>query len=371
MLRHSTKRGLITALVTNGSFDRDYARRLFPWLRWLVVSVDSHLPQTNEQIGRRSKGNDGIGQPARVERLAAWLHEWNRHRPHAEHVHLKLNIVVNAMNALEDPTEWISALRPQRIKLLQCTVIPGENDDAAPLAISTEVFEKYAARLQRLSALGITVVAEPSASLIDSYAMIDPLGRFRQSHGGRYTESQPIVAVGLDGSGKSTLTKELAARLGAVLVTNPPLSLRHERAAADQGSPSKRRDWYRMANATAMEEATDHVFRARSAVMDRSYASTFAYAAEEAGRVARAQDVPAQVSRPDVLVLLELREEVRAERLRGRGDTRTDEENRLNSDHAFRARVLDGYRALGAASIDAERSPETIITEILALLERA
>lgn len=406
MLRACAALGLVTSLVTNGSFDRDTCRRLFPWLRWLVLSCDSHVRTTNDRLGRRLKV-DPIGQVDRTEQIVGWLHEWNAHHSPSEQVRLKINIVVTALNAHEDPSAWLARLRPERVKLLQCCIVPGENDDAAHLRCPDEAFEGYHARTAHLADLGVKVVAERSDELLDSYAMIDPLGRFRQARSDGYVESTPIAEVGvphawgqvggcdmtrflarggdydpgepcegvrapllavegLDGSGKSTVVRELAARLGAVVVTSPPSRLRSERAAADSLPASERRAWYWQANGAAMKDATDLVFQGRSVVMDRCFASTAVYGAAEVGAVAALADVRRDVPRPNLVVLLSVPEEERQRRLRNRGDARTDEENRLQHDQEFRQRVLDGYAALGARPVDATGPVDTIVDSIIA-----
>ena len=40
-------------------------------------------------------------------------------------------------------------------------------------------------------------VAEDNEAMTESYAMIDPLGRFYGNHGGRYVFSRPILEVGV------------------------------------------------------------------------------------------------------------------------------------------------------------------------------
>ncbi|MBK7402846.1 MAG: radical SAM protein [Myxococcales bacterium] len=406
LLRSAAGRGLVTSLVSNGSFERDLARRLFPWLRWLVLSCDSHVTQTNDAIGRRA-ARDLLGQVARAERVVKWVREWNAARPASQHVRLKVNVVVNALNVQEDPSDWLLGLRPERVKLLQCAIVPGENDDAVDLQCSDEAFAAYAARVVRLREHGIVVVAETSDDLHDSYAMVDPRGRFRQVRvGGRYETSAPIVEVGmeqawrevggcdverfrarggeydpgapcrgggpqivalegLDGSGKSTAVRALAERLGAVVLASPPASMREERRVADGLPAPERRAWYRRANEAAMAEATDHVFAGRWVVMDRCFASTAAYGAAEEGRLASAADAPRGVARPDRVFLLFVEERERRRRLAGRGGLVTAEEDRLMTDDAFRRRVVEGYRALGAEMVDASVEPAGVVTELV------
>lgn len=343
MLRTCAEHGLITSLVTNGSrLDRDACRRVFPWLRWLVLSCDSHLRATNDALGRTLR-RDPVGQPARVDEIAGWLHEWNAHRPREEQVRLKINLVVTALNAHEDPSAWLARLRPERVKLLQCCIVPGENDDAEHLRCDDRAFAQYSARVAVVHAAGAEVVAETSGDLLDSYAMVDPRGRFRQARAGGYVESEPIDKVGvltawrtvggcnldlfrsrggeyeagapslggrqpilaiegLDGSGKSTVVRALSDWLGATVVSSPPSRLLAERAAADALAPAGRRAWYWKANREAMKDAIDLVFHGHGVVMDRGSASTAVYGAAERGAVASLTDVPQDVPRPDLVL---------------------------------------------------------------------
>lgn len=404
--------GLVTSLVTNGSrLDRDSCRRLFPWLRWLVLSCDSHLRNTNDLLGRKPR-RDLLGQPARVDEIVGLLQTWNANRPMEEQVRLKVNIVVTSKNVHEDPSAWLARIKPERVKLLQCLVVPGENDDARGLLCDVEAFEQYKARLSALESSGIHVVAETSEDLLESYAMVDPAGRFRQAHANGYVESariaevgvraawqevggdiierfrarggeydagppspgvrRPILAIeGLDGSGKSTIVQALSERINATTVGCPPSRLRAERLAADKLAPEGRREWYWKANREAMSDATHEVFQGRTVVMDRSFASTAVYGAAEAGRAATPSDIPHNLPSPDRIFFLALPEQERLHRLQARGVAQTAEEARLADDEGFRQRVIEGYRALGATWIDARGTVEEIVEAIVRRVEAA
>lgn len=411
MLDQCAQLGIVTSLVTNASrLDRDLCRRLFPRLRWLVLSCDSPNRTTNDALGRRNR-LVAVGQPVRVEEVASWLHEWNAHREARDHVRLKINMVITSLNVHEDPSAWLRELRPERVKLLQCCIVPGENDDAAHLRCDRAAFDAYHARVDAENRDRMTIVAESSEDLLDSYAMIDPRGRFRQARAGGYVESAPIHEVGvdlawaqvggcdlerfrarggeydagapcrlhgpqiiavegLDGSGKSTAVRALAERLDAEVLGCPPAHMREERKHADALPAAQRREWYWNANRVALREATDVVFRGRRVVMDRSFVSTAAYGAAERGAIASKQDVPRDIPRPDVILLLTLPEDERQRRLRGRAGTATTEERRLNQDDAFRERVLAGYRAFGVIEIDARGSLDEIVHAAHAALVR-
>jgi len=198
VLRQTRKLGMVSALVTNASrIDEEWCVVHLPELRWLVLSLDSAEPETCVRIGRHPKGGT-LDHPAQVARVADFLHRWNMKRPREDRVRLKVNIVVTSLNAHEDPSEFLVRLQPERVKLLQCGIRPGENEDAEHLRCTDGAFAAYAQRLKPLQERGITVVTEFEEDQRGSYAMIDPRGCFFQSDDtGRLTTSKPILQVGL------------------------------------------------------------------------------------------------------------------------------------------------------------------------------
>lgn len=401
MLAHASQLGLVTALVTNASLlNQDLCRRIFPHLRWLVLSCDSHVAETCRSLGRATR-RETTAQPDVVREVCRLRDAWNEARPASEHVQLKMNIVVTALNAHEDPSAFLAECAPARIKLLKCTIVPGENDDAAHLVCTPDEFDAYRDRLARLP-FPTTVVAETEDDIYDTYAMIGPDGGFRQSRptgvvtsapitqvgldaaweevggcdlagfakrGGFYDSGAPaigrmahIVAIeGLDGTGKSTVVRALAERLGAVVMTSPPASMRDERRLADELGPEQRRPFYRRANEVVMNEAVASSFAGTPVVLDRSIASTLAYGSAERGKVATRAHLPKDLPLPDHTVVLEVEESRRRQRHRDRGTEVTVEEQRLATDDAFRERVQQGYQALATMVVDANGSVATVV----------
>lgn len=177
-----------------------------------------------------------------------------------------------------------------------------------------------------------------------------------------------VAVEGLDGSGKSTLVESLAARLGAEVVRNPPAGWERQRQAADSAPAASRRDGYLEANRAAEAAALEVLASGTSVVMDRSVAGTLAFGAAELGTTAAASDWSTSIPRPDLIVFLDLPEPTRRNRLHGRAGDQTSEEARLATDQEFRRKVIDGYRSLGAVSVDASGSPEEVTHRVLALL---
>ena len=153
-----------------------------------------------------------------------------------------------------------------------------------------------------------------------------------------------------------------------MLLKNPPGGLAEERAVADASPEAARRAWYVHANRLTAGEARQHQAAGRAVVVDRSVASTLAFGAACSGRAARFEEWPQDVPRPDLLVLLEVSEAVRIERLRSRSEAETEEEARLRADVTFRECVLAGYIALGAIRVLGDGALDGIVDHIAGLL---
>lgn len=80
MLAHASEIGLVTALVTNASLlNQDLCRRVFPHLRWLVLSCDSHVA---EPVGRlvETTRRETTAQPDVVREVCRLREAWNKRR---------------------------------------------------------------------------------------------------------------------------------------------------------------------------------------------------------------------------------------------------------------------------------------------------
>jgi radical S-adenosyl methionine domain-containing protein 2 len=410
LLREAGKRSLVASLVTNGSLiDEAWLKRHGPYLRWITLSIDSTDGATARAIGRHAGPHDYC-HPMHVLHVADLVHAWNTVRPASRRIHLKLNVTVTASNAHEDLRAFLLAMRPEKVKLLQMLRVEGENDVASDLTCAPESFAAYVTRTRQVELDGLTIVVEDNELMDGSYAMVDPLGRFYQRVDGRYVRSEPVHEVGLetawsqvggysptkfrdrggeydpglpatgnlpyliaveglDGTGKSTTVRALAARLGAAIVCNPPLELAAERVAADAGETMVRRRWYLHANRVAARQANLARASGQPVVMDRSVASTLAFGAAERGEPVG--EWPRDIPRPDLLAVLVVSDEERKRRIQARVGTRTKEEDRLGRDHTFRRRVLDSYWTLGGVQIDASGPVDEVVEKLLDVARRS
>jgi radical S-adenosyl methionine domain-containing protein 2 len=395
LVRHAADLGLTTCIVTNGARLSRVLEVASDAVHWVGLSVDSGSEAVQAALGR--------GDGTHVGRSIALADEVR-----ARGIHLKLNTVVTALNWQEDLSSLVRRLRPERWKAFQVLRVEGENDGRVePLLITPEQYQAFVARHAHLAAVGLPLVAEDNDAMRGSYVMVDPQGRFFNNEFGRYTVSRPILEVGvdaalaqvgwrsdkfearggrydwhgakrsadrslvvaiegLDGCGKSTTVELLAERLGARVIRNPPKELEAERADADRLPAEQRRAWYLHANRVAMDLARATV--GQPVVLDRSIASTLAFGAAERGAVAQSSDLPVGFPLPDITVLLDVPEEVRRRRHRGRQEAATVEEERLANDDLFRARVIHGYANICAARVDATGTPDTVVEAVLGLV---
>jgi len=176
--------GFQLSIISNGSrLTRSMIKELAPHLTCLGISLDSANPTTNKDIGRALKS----GKLLDLQELAANVHLARKINPLLT---VKLNTVVNLLNAGEDLSGLIQEIRPQRWKILRMLPIVD-----ASLAISDEGF---AAFVQRHRAFKSVQCVEDNRDMCESYLMIDPFGRFFQNHPsltGGYQYSKPILSV--------------------------------------------------------------------------------------------------------------------------------------------------------------------------------
>lgn len=186
LVRYAKSLGFVTSIVTNGARLEQLLDEAGEALDWVALSVDSANEGTQRLLGR-GKGTH-VGQALRLA-----------DRCRALGVGLKLNTVVTALNWQEDMSEFVRRFAPQRWKVFQVLRVVGQNDGMVePLLISARQFEAFVARHAHLAAEGFEAVAEDNDAMTDSYAMIDPLGRFFGNGDGVQSYSRPILEVGVE-----------------------------------------------------------------------------------------------------------------------------------------------------------------------------
>jgi len=186
LVRFASEIGFNTSLITNGShLSADLLANIAPHMSWLGLSLDSTDDQSNRQIGRV----DPRGKLLDIAELSENIVAKMRQNPSLK---LKINTVVNACNVEEDFTGLISGLSPQKWKILRMLPVVNQN-----LAVNDAEFQAF---VERHQAFRDIYRVEDNNEMLESYIMIDPLGRFYQNGddtlNNGYQYSPPILNAG-------------------------------------------------------------------------------------------------------------------------------------------------------------------------------
>jgi radical S-adenosyl methionine domain-containing protein 2 len=185
LIRHAKRLGMTTSIVTNGARLPRVLAEASDALDWVALSIDSADEATQAALGR--------GTGTHVQRTLGLAARVRAHGPR-----LKVNTVVTALNDHEDMSALIATLRPERWKVFQVLPVDGQNDGSVePLLLSRARFEAFVERHRPLESRGIVIVPEDNDAMTDSYAMIDPQGRFYGNTDRRLQVSEPIPEVGV------------------------------------------------------------------------------------------------------------------------------------------------------------------------------
>jgi radical S-adenosyl methionine domain-containing protein 2 len=186
LVAEARRLGFVTSIITNGARLPALLAAHAGDLDWVGLSVDSADEAVQARLGRGAGGH-----VARSLELAAAVR--------AGGPRLKLNTVVTALNWQEDMREYVRKFRPERWKVFQVLPVVGQNDGSVDdLLITATQFAAFVERHAPLATEGLAPVAEDNAAMTDSYAMVDPLGRFYGNHGGQHVYSAPILEVGVE-----------------------------------------------------------------------------------------------------------------------------------------------------------------------------
>lgn len=196
LIRRAKSHGMVTSVVTNGSRITDqWLGGLNGSLDWIALSIDTVDSGKLKRLGRAIGGKDAIS-PEEYLRIASDVKRRG--------IRLKVNTVVTSITWLDDFTDFIRVLKPERWKIFQALPVRGQNDrHIADFALTAKQFETYVQRNRIATMENIRVVPESNELMTESYAMVDPAGRFFDNAKGAYSYSDPILEVGVDAAMKS------------------------------------------------------------------------------------------------------------------------------------------------------------------------
>ncbi len=176
LIVYSKSLGLTTSIISNGTGINDrFLSKYGKNLDWIGLSLDSSNELIQYQLGR---GNGcyihDIINKCEMIKLAK--------------IRLKINTVITRLNYEEDMGWLIEYINLDRWKVFQMLEIGERNCQS----ISKDEFEFFLKKHEALNP-----ISENNSAMIDSYAMIDPQGRFYQNRGNSYKFSKKILQVGV------------------------------------------------------------------------------------------------------------------------------------------------------------------------------
>ncbi len=177
--------GFRVSIISNGSalthkFMVNDAKRL----SMVGLSIDSLQPARLQKIGRVTRNGQFLSQKKFREKVSR-LREVN------DELLFKFNTVVCQFNYDEYMGEFIDSVRPDKWKIFR--ILPFAHHGTA---ISDDYFSLF---LDNHREVVTPRYIENNEDMIESYIMVDPIGRFFQNaNDGHYTYSQRITEVGAE-----------------------------------------------------------------------------------------------------------------------------------------------------------------------------
>ncbi|XP_078482818.1 UMP-CMP kinase 2, mitochondrial-like [Ciona intestinalis] len=224
-------------------------------------------------------------------------------------------------------------------------------------------------------------------SVIDTFKSMKEVQELKEIYDTKILNMKPlkrdhpiIVIEGLDATGKSTLTENLAKRLNGCARKSPLDYVMHLRKTFDSHFQLLRRAYYAIGN-YAFAAQVAHDAQSGPVVCDRFWHSTAAYAIATDVKVGDETHLPPaghwvyswphDLLKPDIVILLTISDELRRSRLEGRNTEKTDEEVRMEKSRLFRQRIAEVYKRMdnpALVELDASGSAEELCNKTIELL---
>ena len=182
IVNHAREIGFRVSIITNATRP-DAITEIAAKIDMLGISIDSDTAAVNSAIGRESLRGTQISR-LDVLNLVEQVRSLN------PAITIKLNTVVSAKNIREDMSRLITAIAPDRWKIMRMLPITTQR-----LSINNEEFQQFVLRHHELS---VPMTIENNDDMDRSYVMVDPTGRFFQNEASSagYKYSDNILAVG-------------------------------------------------------------------------------------------------------------------------------------------------------------------------------
>lgn len=177
----SNNLGLTTGVVSNGTgITPWFLNKYGMYIDWIGLSLDSGNEITQQRLGRGDGSyiRNTIKKSKMIKKVGTKL---------------KINSVITRLNVNEDISKVMGKIQPDRWKVFQVLAINSQNNEKlVDLRITNSEFSIFIRRHEKLNP-----IAEDNEAMLESYIMVDPMGRFYQNSGNTYIYSEPILEVGV------------------------------------------------------------------------------------------------------------------------------------------------------------------------------
>ncbi|MDR2494049.1 MAG: viperin family antiviral radical SAM protein [Spirochaetaceae bacterium] len=162
-------KGIEVSLITNGSLLTEiFIKNNVGKISMIGISVDSLNNDTNKKIGRCDKSNKALSYK-NLLKICKYIKYMK--------IKLKINICISRINLNENFFEFLTEVRPDRLKLLQMTIDEGVNDYSISNTISEKEFHDFCTDYNEFKP-----IIEPSNKIKDAYFIIDSEGNIGTSN---------------------------------------------------------------------------------------------------------------------------------------------------------------------------------------------
>jgi len=180
------------SVVTNSSkIDHELIQKMKGVVDWIGLSVDSPDNEVEKAVGRQCAGINHIENVIKVADLA-----------HETGIKVKLNITVICQSWKQNFSDLIRRVDPERVKAFQVLRIEGTNEDKYDeYSITEEEWKHFTNNHEDIILQnGEKIVFEGCDDMIDSYFMLDPMGRIMRNSGNTFSD-QPysdLISGGIE-----------------------------------------------------------------------------------------------------------------------------------------------------------------------------
>lgn len=156
-------KNISVSLITNGSLlSPSFISHNKHKISMIGISVDSLNVKTNTKIGRCDFNQNTLSKVELIK-LCDLIK--------SNGIKLKINICVSKYNLYEQFSDFLKIIKPDRLKILQMTVIDGSNNIASRLTVTDDEYKQFCKQY-----LEFSPIQEVSEMLQDGYLIIDSHG---------------------------------------------------------------------------------------------------------------------------------------------------------------------------------------------------